>query len=166
MNDKNILIKAVPNFLNLKNFIFEGVHSATFGIVQKENNHSNLIHYESTNKKWCKFYSNSQEAKSCHIVKASGELANKATSYTLIWNLLIPDNEESEYINERRIDLDHCNGVTICKNISDELILCATFTGAQHDVNFAATLLRNKHLLLKNTFSNKIYGKGGAKIHL
>lgn len=155
MNDKDILIKAVPNFLNIKNFIFDGVHSATFGVIKKANGHPLLIHYESTNKRWSSFYSNSQEAKACHIVRASGELAKKSESFTLIWNLLIPDNEESQYINERRIELDHCNGVTICKNISDELLLCATFTGPQHDVNFAANFLKNKRLILKNTFDYK-----------
>ena len=155
MDDQNILIRATPNFLNLKNFTFEGVRSATFGILKKENGTSTLIHYESTNKKWQRFYSNANETKMCHIVKSSSERAQNVESFTVIWNMLIPDSEESKFLNERRIELDHCNGVTICSHVRNNLLLCATFTGAQHDDNFVATLLKNKSLLLRSTFNSK-----------
>lgn len=146
MNDDEIMIKAVPNFLDLKNFIFDGVRSATFGIIKNNNNQASIIHYESTNKKYSNFYNNSQEARMCHIVHTAAKRSKYSNNFTLIWDLLIPDNEESVFMNERRIELDHCNGVTIFNNISSELLLCATFTGPQNDVNFAANLLRNKDL--------------------
>ena len=154
MSDSKIIIDATPNFLSLKNYIYEGVHSATFGVVEKKDNKSILIHYESTNKKWSKFYANSAESKECHIVKYSGERSLDTNEFTIIWELLIPDNEASVILNDKRRDLEHCNGVTICRNISSDLLLCATFTGHENDINFAGKFLQRKQ-----EFLNRLFGK-------
>ncbi|MFO0320495.1 MAG: hypothetical protein ACK5Z5_08875 [Neisseriaceae bacterium] len=77
-------------------------------------------------------------------------MAKEDDSFTLVWNLLVPDNEGSQFINEKRIDLDHCNGVSLCNNISKDLLLCALFTGAYHDPNFVSTLLKNKQNFLNS----------------
>lgn len=156
MNNEEYTIKAIPNFLNLKNFIFEGVRSATFGIIKKDPILPYIIHYESTNKKYSSFYNNSREAKMCHIVRTAAKYSTFSKDFTLVWNLLIPDNDESKFMNQKRIELDHCNGVTIFNNISSDLLLCATFTGPQNDDNFAINLLKNKKRLLKNTINTTL----------
>lgn len=83
------------------------------------------------------------------------ECAEKFDEFTLAWNLLHPNNEQSVFLNDKRVDLDHCNGLSICKNISDELLLCTLFSGAQSDINFVEIFLKNKGAFLENLFTQQ-----------
>lgn len=153
MDDKQILKYMSKDFLNLKNYIYEGVTSATFAIIKKDI--PQVIHYESTNQQWKRFYSNFREAKACHIMNMGASMAKKQDEFSLIWNFLPPTNEESEYINAKRIDLKHSNGISMCKNLSDNILFCALLSGPEENKNFVSFLLQNKRLFLDNLF-NKI----------
>lgn len=152
MDDKKILENITFKIKDLTNFTYENVRAVTCVIIEKHPTSPRIVHYESTNRSWKNFYINAKEAKFCHLMRRCARLAKEADSFSLVWNIVSPDNKESIFIDEKRVDLDHCNGISICKNISDELLLATVFCGPHHHINFADIFLKNKNSYLKNLF--------------
>lgn len=152
MDDKKTLEDVSFKIRDLTNFTYENVRAATCVIIEKRSFSPRIVHYESTNTSWKNFYINAKEAEFCHLMRRCAQLSKHVDTFSLVWNLTPPDNQESIFIDEKRIDLDHCNGISICKNISDELLLAVVVCGPHHHINFANVFLKNKKSFLKNLF--------------
>lgn len=138
----------------LDSFTYESVKSVTFAIIDKRI--PEVVHYQSTNRIWKSFYINAPEAKKCHIMRTGSELAKRYNSFSIIWNSLATDNEESQYINEKRLDLNHCNGISICQNLTKDLLFCTLLTGNQDDPDFVQRVINSKAKLLQSIFSESV----------
>jgi hypothetical protein len=131
----------------LDDFVFHGASSAGIMIFKSEK----LVFYKSTCTKWYDFYNNAPEKSHCHIVKnsmiLSNNLANKDVSYksfSLIWDLQIPDNDESIYLNKQREKYNHCHGISIVDISQKDILIGVPLTGRGCDINFAQDVLTNK----------------------
>ena len=145
MDSKKIMNKTIENILD--NFVFHGASSAGIMIFQAEK----LILYKSTCEEWYDFYNNAKEKSNCHLIKNSMKIATKLSknmilnkSFSLIWDLQIPSNDESLYLNEYREKYNHCHGINIISLPQDDILIGLTLTGRQCDLNFAQDVIANK----------------------
>lgn len=145
MASKKIIDQTVDNILDT--FTFHGASSA--GIMIYKSNQ--LIFYKSTSGEWHDFYNNAKEKSSCHLVKNSMCISKRLTenmtsakTFSLIWDLQIPDNDESMYLNEQRERYNHCHGISIIDLPQKDILIGLTLTGRRCDLNFSREVLTNK----------------------
>ena len=93
MDGKKILEKGVNQFLN--DFIDAGANTASFMLYEK----GSLKCYLSTCDKFHEFYTQAPEAKKCHIAHLAVDLARENQSFSIVWDLVKPNNDESKYLN-------------------------------------------------------------------
>jgi|LauGreDrversion4_2_1035121.scaffolds.fasta_scaffold06076_1 hypothetical protein len=145
MDYKKILNKHTNKFL--KNMLFQGANNASLMIYTNKK----ISFYESTSSKWQDFYSSAKESQKCHIAQLGIELVKQNRDFSIIWNSITPLNDESEYLNEKREQYQHCNGISICNRLSDNSLFGIILTGKRHDTNFATQVIKNK-----GSFSNEV----------
>ena len=65
-----------------------------------------------THQEWNKCYYIKGLSKNCHIAKICREMKPKNCSFTINWNLMLPDDNQSKRIHLLRRDFGFDNGVT------------------------------------------------------
>lgn len=141
MVGKKILKKTTQILLD--ELVNHGASSASILLYQDDK----LIQHQTTCDKWQDFYAGIPEVvHECHIKKQGILLANqKVSNFTLVWDLLIPDNDYSLYLNEERERFNHCHGISICKTLPDNQMMGIVLTGRRHETDFAYRVIKNKH---------------------
>src|SRR5579863_5752555 len=144
MLNKEVLISRVIDKVTndfSKVTIFHGANSVAIMIYKS----SKLKYYKSTNYKWQDFYSNSSASQNCHIAGAAFDLLGKSKkSFTLVWDVMQPINDDSIYLNEQREHLNHCHGLSICETLPNDIIFSVILTADKKNDNFSELVLRNK----------------------
>lgn len=139
MERKKILVNTTETFLN--NMLFHGASSAAIMVYQA----NKLQYYESTSVKWYDFYSSARETTNCHIVHTGiGLLAQEKKSFSLIWDAIKANNDDSLYLNEQRERFNHCHGISICESLPNNVLFSLVLTGKRSDINFANHVIKNK----------------------
>lgn len=145
MDSKKIIDRHIDNILT--DIVHQGASSAGIMIFQSEK----LIFYKSTCDKWHDFYNNSKERLHCHLVKNSITRSNEVMNtaglskvFSLVWDLQIPHNCESIYLNEQRERFNHCHGISIIDVSEKNTLIGMPLTGRRCDINFAHDIFANK----------------------
>lgn len=139
MERKKILRNTTEIFLN--NMVFHGASSAAVMVYQG----GKLQYYESTSTIWHDFYSTAKESANCHLAQAGIDMVRKnLKSFSIIWDVAKPNNDESLYLNEERERLDHCHGISICEALPNDTLFGIILTGRRCDSNFAHSVIKNK----------------------
>lgn len=139
MERKKILKSTTDIFLN--NMVFHGASSAAVMIYQ----YGELQYYESTSMVWHDFYSMAKESANCHIAQAGIEMVRQNLKYfSIIWDIMKPNNDDSLYLNEERERLNHCHGISICEALPNDTLFGVILTGRRCDTNFANSVIKNK----------------------
>lgn len=146
MDRKKVLKNNTEIFLN--NMLFHGASSAAVMVYQS----GQLKYYESTSTRWQDFYSTSKESANCHLAQAGIILAQQQKSFSVIWDIVKPNNDDSLYLNEERERLDHCHGISICESLPNNTLFGIILTGRRCDTNFAHYVVKNKV-----NFANEIH---------
>ena len=132
----------------LDNLKRNGATSASFALFSA----NKLVLYSCSDKKWEDFYNNSNEAKHCHIRNHGIVMQkNKINSFSIIWDNLKPNNDESKFLNEQRMKNNRCHGVTIAQTLDDDKLLCVILTGENSNDQFASQVLSQKSKLIEET---------------
>lgn len=144
MERKKILTNTTDIFLD--NMLFYGASSAAVMLYQK----GQLNHYNSTSTVWQDFYSTTKSAANCHIAQAGINMVRQNfKSFSIVWDAMKANNDDSLYLNEERERLDHCHGISICEAMPNDTLFGIILTGRRCDVNFANLVLKNKANLHK-----------------
>lgn len=143
MYNKKFLNKKGTAFLD--NLIFQGAANASIMLYKD----SDLVYFQSTNEKWHDFYSNDSASKNCHIAQTGIHYAKKSRDFSLIWDSMIPNNDDSLYLNEQREKYNHCHGISICASLPHDILLGIIITGRRCDLNLAHDVIKRKHILNK-----------------
>lgn len=157
MERKKVLTNTTDIFLD--NMLFHGASSAAVMVYQK----GQLNHYNSTSTVWQDFYSTTKAASNCHLAQAGTNMVRQNfKSFSIVWNAMRPNNDDSMYLNEERERLDHGHGISICEALPNDTLFGIILTGRRCDVNFADLVLKNKanlHTYISRIKSeiNKIY---------
>lgn len=109
----------------------------------------NVLSSYSTSPKWESAYHESGLSKSCHLIKASKILSQKSDNFTVIWDLLMPDNEVSSFLNAKRKEKKICHGVSFCKKNVNGILEVLSIAGRFSDVNFPSQVIKNKEKIKK-----------------
>jgi len=129
---------------SLRRLVKQGSGAASLLIYKN----SKLTYYKTTNPKFEDAYMNSQpQVVNCHIAEIATRRINEGRPYTLIWDQLIPTNEDSLFLNELRLEHNYCHGITILNPINDTLLIGLTLVGKIKDLNLPYTVLKNKHVI-------------------
>lgn len=153
MDVQKILTNPTNIFLN--NMIVHGASSAAVMVYQG----GKLKYYESTSEKWHDFYSTAKESANCHLAQQGITLARQKKSFSIVWDAVKANNDESLYLNEERERLDHCHGISICESLPNDTLLGIILTGRRCDVNFAEMVIRDKQNIQKQLHYLKVAGK-------
>lgn len=177
MDKKKTEIKLFTSFATISSYsdtILEKIfHSAykklekKFGCVYLsyvlESEYLNKNIQLATHQEWSEYYYKKGLASNCHIAKMCREMKPKSCSFTINWNLILPDDKESRKIHLLRRDFEFDNGVTYATILFNryygnyfELI---NIIGNSLDLNFYKEIYQNKNyigLLLQN-FRKKAY---------
>ena len=139
MECKKVLANTTDIFLD--NMLFHGASSAAVMVYQK----GQLNHYSSTSTVWSDFYSTTKAANNCHLAQTGIHMVRQnIKSFSIVWDAMRPNNDDSLYLNEERERLDHCHGISICEALPNDTLFGIILTGRRCDVNFANLVLKNK----------------------
>lgn len=137
----------------LDNFTFHGASSAGIMLFKS----GKLSFFKSTCSKWHDFYNTAPEKNKCHLVQKSMEIShqlisnpNSMKSFSLIWDLQMPHNEESLYLNEQRDKYNHSHGISIIDLPQSDILIGLTLTGRRCDTNFIKDVIENKANISKD----------------
>lgn len=124
-----------------KDVMFHGANSAAIMIYKA----GKIEYYKSTNHKWQDFYSSSKSARNCHVAAAGFDLLGKSKkSFTLVWDAMHPNNDDSIYLNEQRESFNHCHGLSICETLPNDIIFSIILTSDKKNEKFSELVLRDK----------------------
>lgn len=137
------------NFKLGKELIEEG---ATYASVILLNKQAVLYNY-STNKTWDNLYHQSGHSKSCHLIQAAKKLYDLSSNFTLIWDLILPTDEISQYLNCIRNENNICHGISFCHKNNNGILEVITLAGRCCDFNFSKQVIEDKEKIFKNVYS-------------
>ncbi|MBY0380063.1 MAG: hypothetical protein K2P99_06675 [Burkholderiales bacterium] len=141
-NQKNI-DKITNEFVN--NLVFQGATYASITIFKN----GKLELYNSTNAFWDEFYHENNYAKDCHLVKTGNNLIKSNNKFTILWDLIIPDSEIANIINEYRIKNNLCHGISFVQKNPDGTMQGINLTGKYSDLSFTKAVIENKKQILE-----------------
>lgn len=119
---------------------------ATSILIYKKNE---LVFYHTNNKKFEDIYLSSKDLyEKCHLAKRAHYALNNNKSTTLLWDTIVPENEESHILNEYREKYSHTHGITFLENLEDDLKIGLTLVGRRSDINLPLDILANKRVIM------------------
>lgn len=142
MDNQKIIAQATSAFV--ENLVFQGATYASLTIFKN----GVLKVYQSTNAAWDEFYNANNYSKSCHIVSAGNELIKTQPKFTVLWDLIIPNNDVTNLINELRIKNGLCHGVSFVQKNIDGSMQGINLAGKYNDLSFSTAVIENKKKIL------------------
>lgn len=98
---------------------------------------SYVLHSYSTNTLWEGIYHESGFSKSCHLITPTRKLSEKNDNFVVFWDLQIPNNEISHYLNIKRKEKNICHGISFCSKNRNGVLEVLSLAGRACDLNFA-----------------------------
>jgi len=136
-------------FLELNNRLKD--LGTTYFSILLFNSNNEMIYSRSSNPEWVDEFSSSGKYKKCHLLAAANDLSSlRDGSFTLAWDLYLPETDDAKMLDEIRKSKDITHGVGFCIKNSNKSTMMLNIAGKYADVNFGLNVMKRRALVYKN----------------
>jgi len=142
MDKQKILISSTD--LIVKDLSIQGIEFVGIIIYDKDRN---IVYYKNSNDKWSDFYlSSNNVTDKCHLKEIGYKILETPdiNHASLSWDSCIPTNDESYYLNEKRIKYSVSHGYSIFHKLPNNSVFVMSLATAYKNFNFVNKVIENK----------------------
>lgn len=150
--DSKAAVKREKNFWNVNSKLAE--YGATYVSLLIFNQNNQLTYSLSSNPDWSDEFSSTGLYKKCHLLNTANELmSTNNTSFTLAWDLYLPETEAAKELDDIRKSIDISHGVGFCVHGVHQSKIMLNIAGKYMDVNFGLNILKNRKTVYNELYS-------------